>query len=554
MKSVKTKVIVLVCTFTIASSLIIGAFSIINSRKVVDADSEKILNLLCENKVNNINTLLYSIQNSVDTLTKYAQSQMDDYDKLKSDKTYLKQYINSLVDVSINAAGNTSGATTVYIRINPEFAGGTSGFFYERKNQEGPFVSLPPTDLLGYDKDNIERVGWYYQPVNNKEATWINPYMNRNIDTEIISYVIPYYYHDQLIGVVGMDIDFKIIQEIVSETNTYQTGYAFLVDNNSTILYHKNIKPGTNLITYNNGEFKDMADIIKIEDSQYIPKELVEYVYGGTEKKATFRILENDMRFILTVPSSEVDSQANSLLLQICTTMFVIVTIAIILTFIFSRRLVKPLLELTEASKKIASGDLNVKIEHKSHDELGILAESFQQTIIHLERYFSSIKSLAYQDSLTGIKNKTAYLEKVIEIDEDIKQKKAQFAIIVFDINGLKLVNDSYGHSAGDLLIINSCKIFSKVFIKHSIYRIGGDEFVVIIQNISEEECYQLIHKFNNEIGTFNNSSLSQHKISIAHGLAIFNPSNDKYFKDVFERADKNMYLDKNHTKTSKPK
>ena len=83
------------------------------------------------------------------------------------------------------------------------------------------------------------------------------------------------------------------------------------------------------------------------------------------------------------------------------------------------------------------------------------------------------------KDSLTGVGNKTAYIKKTNEINEQIRNGFKDFAVVMIDINGLKAVNDNYGHANGDLYIKGCCHIICEVF-KHSpVYRIGGDEFAV---------------------------------------------------------------------------
>ena len=145
--------------------------------------------------------------------------------------------------------------------------------------------------------------------------------------------------------------------------------------------------------------------------------------------------------------------------------------------------------QLTEAAKKIAAGDLSVNLLQRmgDKDEVGKLAESFQQTVEHLQKYINYINGLAYRDSLTGVKNKTAYIEAESRFEEQMRLGRPEFAVAVLDINGLKRINDTYGHDFGDMLIINACRIICKVFQHSPVYRIGGDEFAVILEKTDYE-------------------------------------------------------------------
>lgn len=542
MKSLKTKVIALVLGCMLSSSFVIGSFSILSSKKAVSADSAQIMNLLCENKSKEISALLSRIEQSVNTLTLYASRQIVDSDKFKTDSSYVDQFTDHLTDIAINAAANTEGAMTVYIRYNPEYTSPTSGLFCSKSSTDSTFKSLEPTNLSLYDPTDTSRVGWFYEPAKNKKGTWMEPYLNDNINIEMISYVIPFYVNDIFIGVVGMDIDFSVLQTIVEETTVYENGYAYLTDENANLIYHQDLPRGTALMDYNNGEFREAAEMLLKDSSQ---QSLITYNYHGYQRKAAFRSLQNGMRLVLAAPTSDIDKQANQLILQILIASFVIVALTIILTFIFTRRLVKPLLELTDAAQKIAAGDLSISITHHSKDEVGTLAESFRETVKHLHKYISYINELAYRDPLTGVKNKTAYLEVANQMDELARLKRPEFAVIVFDINGLKNVNDTYGHDFGDILIADTCKIICHTFKQSPIYRIGGDEFVALLENEDYKNSMQLLSKLQCDIDVYNEQPHNKIKISVAKGIAVYSESTDFTFQDVFKRADNAMYFNK---------
>lgn len=548
MKSLKTKVIALVLGCMLLSSFVIGSFSILSSKRAVSADSAQIMNLICENKSQEISALLSRIEQSVNTLTLYASRQIESTEKFKTDSAYVDQYTEHLTDIAINAATNTEGAMTVYIRYNPEYTSPTSGLFCSKSSTDSTFQPLEPTNLSLYDSSDTSRVGWFYEPAKNKKGTWMAPYLNDNINIEMISFVIPFYVDDVFIGVVGMDIDFSVLQTIVDETNVYQNGYAYLTDEKANLIYHQDLPRGTSLMDYNNGEFREAAEMLLQNSSE---NSLISYSYHGYQRKAAFRSLQNGMRLVLAAPISDIDKQANLLILQILIASFVIVALTAILTFIFTRRLVKPLLELTAAAQKIAAGDLSISITHHSNDEVGTLAESFRETVKHLHKYISYINELAYRDPLTGVKNKTAYLEVANKMDELARLKRPEFAVIVFDINGLKNVNDTYGHDFGDILIADTCKIICHTFKQTPIYRIGGDEFVALLENDDYKNSIQLLNQLQKDIDAYNEQPHNTIKISVAKGIAVYSESTDYTFQDVFKRADNAMYYNKAKMKSS---
>ncbi len=151
------------------------------------------------------------------------------------------------------------------------------------------------------------------------------------------------------------------------------------------------------------------------------------------------------------------------------------------------------------------------------------------------------ISKLAYQDGLTGIGNRTAYQEK---IDEYSHKKNTVLGIVMFDVNNLKYINDVYGHKCGDKMIVNSAEIIKKAFSDiGSCYRIGGDEFAVIIDGDDVSLKYnKSISLFNQIINEHNKNCDIDGCISIAYGMAIFESGKDTDISCVCELADKRMY------------
>ena len=544
MKSIQTKFIILILGCVLLCSTVIGGAGILSAKKVVEADSAQILNLLCDQKSSEMDAQLLRIEQSVKTLSVYAQSQLESVNRLKTDPNYVSQYTALLEPVAINAARNTEGALAVYVRYNPTFTPPTSGLFWSKTDRDGSFQRLTPTDFSIYSPTDIERVGWYYTPVKAGKPIWMLPYNNQNLNVRMISYVIPLYMNNETIGVVGMDIDFSVVEKLINNIRIYQHGYAFLTDETSTIMYHKNIPFATPLNSI--AQFNTLSSELTNSTSG---SSLFSYIRDGQEQRLAFRSLRNGMRLAVTAPVSEIDSEKNSLIRQIIIYMIVISSISVFLTVLFTKKIVRPLRELNEAAKKIAAGDLSISITKQTQDEIGTLTDSFQQTVSHLQKYITYINGLAYRDSLTGVKNKTAYLEAERKMDERMRSGRPEFAIMVLDINELKFINDNFGHDFGDMIIIDACRLICRVF-KHSpVYRIGGDEFVVILENVDLKNYQELLAKFQVELTEHNKNSRPSGHLSIARGIAIYQNETDLVFANVFKRADDAMYQNKTERK-----
>ncbi len=541
MKSIQTKFITLILSCIVVCSGVIGGAGIINAEKVVDEDTAQMMNYRCSEVACEINALLSRIEQSVKTLSAFTDEHLESVERIKNDDAYLRDFTRQLESVAVNAANNTEGAVAVYVRFNPDFTPPTSGLFWSKTSLNGTFQKLTPTDFSKYSPADTERVGWYYIPVKNGKATWISPYLNENIDVQMISYVIPLYKGNETVGVVGMDIDFNIIKDLVNDVRIYENGFAFLTDNKGNIMCHKTYPFGTSMGNVD----KSLAPVVSELENGTSGSSLFSYKNNDVDKKMAFRTLRNGMRLAVTAPLAEINRSKNTLLLQIIIAVLIIAPLAVLVTVVITRRMIRPLKELNTAAKKIAEGDLSISLTKQTKDEVGTLAESFQQTVSHLQKYINYINSLAYRDALTGVKNKTAYQDVEHRLEEQMRQGRPEFAIVVLDINDLKHVNDSFGHDFGDMLIIDACKLICKSFPHSPVYRVGGDEFAVVLEGADYKNYMQLLDNLQIAIQEYNEANHPDSQLSIARGIAVYNSETDLVFSNVFKRADDAMYQNK---------
>jgi len=164
------------------------------------------------------------------------------------------------------------------------------------------------------------------------------------------------------------------------------------------------------------------------------------------------------------------------------------------------------------------------------------------------EKLLQSAERLARLDELTGIKNKNAFSEHVKEIDKVINGGDYDpiFGVIMCDINELKRINDTRGHSFGDEAIQRACRMICEVFEESSVYRVGGDEFAVILTGddfTNRESLLELLKQKSAANGRFRTGPV------VACGMAKYNPGVDRSFQEVYNRADGRMYANKTELK-----
>ncbi len=176
-----------------------------------------------------------------------------------------------------------------------------------------------------------------------------------------------------------------------------------------------------------------------------------------------------------------------------------------------------------------------------------VLAVSIFLTDRNVIRKMNKLEDRAYQDTLTGLQNRTAYYEYNDVLNKKEDAGNADFSILMIDINYLKRVNDTYGHEQGNLYLQGAANLIRNVFGDDHLYRIGGDEFVIILEGKAQEGTEDRIRKFKEEIARLqaDESLKPWEKISAAVGLARYEKGVYRETEEVLRKADEVMYADK---------
>lgn len=403
MKNITAKISVLVIACTLITAFATSILNFSRTDSFIKLDSKEIITITCRETANNINAYLSSIEQSVDTLAEMAVATLDDLSEFKASDANVDAYTEALAPALLAAAEHTDGAISSYIRYNPDLAYPTSGKFYMRSSQSSPYEVVENTDFSIYDKNDLNHVGWFYIPVNNGEPTWMAPYHNDNVDIYMISYVVPLYKDGENLGILGMDIDFSFFESLASADLIYDDPTFFIVDDSNTILYHRDFVYGTNLADIDpNGGAQPIVDSLShpLTDDN---TPLTAGRYNGQRYLTTYQNLDNGMKLILSVAADTVNARRNTLFIIMIVTCVMTVLISAVIALFISRRMSKPIHQLSEAVKKIADGDLSTTININSNDEIGELARSFSLTANKLHDYIDYIDEIS--DVLDSIAN-----------------------------------------------------------------------------------------------------------------------------------------------------
>lgn len=238
-----------------------------------------------------------------------------------------------------------------------------------------------------------------------------------------------------------------------------------------------------------------------------------------------------------------------------------------------NRAIVKPVNQLSEAAANYSKEGNNyhssfASVDIRSGDEIEALSESMKKMERDINDNIANIlaltdkldesrteavllNELAKKDALTGVRNKLAYDEEMGVLEKSIKKGETEFGMAVFDLDDLKKVNDTYGHEKGDIAIRKLSEIICRVFAHSPVFRIGGDEFVVILRGGDYDNADKLVKECRGIFADLRKDKKLDpwERVSASVGYALFDERKEASAADVFRHADNDMY---NRKKASK--
>lgn len=307
------------------------------------------------------------------------------------------------------------------------------------------------------------------------------------------------------------------------------------------------------------------------ENNPVVPATITnEDVYGWLVTAGYPIIYEGKVLGCMSVDISMNDIKAKERDYVVTITLVIIILTLLIIglsLWYVNKNIIKPVAMLSDTAKNYCSESTDMvhhafeKLQIATHDEISQLLSSMKQmetdmntnitslvdtkvALKETEEKASNLQALSEKDALTGIRNKRAYDCEVQKLETDLADGFNEFGLAMIDLNFLKRTNDTYGHEKGNISIRKLCVLVCEVFEHSPVFRIGGDEFIVVLKNRDYRGVDRLIEDFNNHLNALQNDDTLQpwEKISAAIGYARFDKTVDKTVEDVFKRADKAMY------------
>ena len=379
MHSLRTKITAATISGIVITMIIAAVFGITAIRDIGVSSSEQMLRLLCEAGQKNLDASLLEVEQDVGMISTYVESDLDGLDDQK-----LQAHLDRVSDFFEKIMEKTKGVKTYYYRIDPAVSSDVKGFWYVNADGEG-FRQHEVTDITQYDTGDTSQLVWFTVPKATGEPVWLPPYVTDNLDAEVISYNTPVYLDGQFVGVIGIELDYSFMADLVDNITLYENGYAFVDDGEGNIVYHPHM------------DVASMETLPDVPDGMESRDTVIRYQYEGVDKMAVSLPLCNGDRLVVSVPLSEINARWQKWIILIVAAFCVLLTLFIVFILRFSGRITKPLQDLTKVAEQIDEGNYDCALDYNGDDEIGTLTRTFSRVTENLKTYIADLNSLTKQ-------------------------------------------------------------------------------------------------------------------------------------------------------------
>ena len=505
-KTVRTWYAFLVFFAILLSVVVVGAFGIFTLWGKTNRDVVTIMNLTTESKADEMNLVLLKIRDAVDTVGAYIGARVVSSNMQLDEDVIQGGLDEEIQELFQSTVENIDGATGYYIRFAEPYNDEVEGFAFRKNTNAASFSPVTQSAGMWVSDTSInveEEDDWYELAKESGSPVWIPIRESSYNDGYIFSYAVPFYFEQELVGVACVDVDFEALAEPVREVSIFDNGYAYLTNDEGKVYYHPLIGYGV-LLT------EDEEDVPEVDSALADTSthgKLISYKYKGQNKKMTFQSLLNDMRLVVTANEEDIEHETIVLIRNIVLSSIAIVIIVMLLAILIEKKTMHPVLD--------------------------------------------KMDNLAHLDGLTGIQNRTSFLEMQASLNQKIQEGTAVFGFAMFDANNLKKINDQFGHKFGDAYLLGVVEMIQDCFPGYQAYRIGGDEFVVLMEGEASlkesEKCMACSAEWQEKRRKTKKDPWE--RPSVASAFAEYDPQSHHSSEEVLAEADTKMYQNKQQMK-----
>lgn len=387
-KSLKFKIVVSMVILSIITTAVASFVGIWKSSQIIKTNARESFALNVDTVAEKIYTQFYETEKSVQLMSKLIANassinSQKDMQKLGSSKATEYARVRDFVKITLS---NVESATGAYFYFDQKYAEAFDGAWY-MKNDNGSIVMSKEDSLIVDNEDNA----WYFAPIKNKKPVWSEPYVDIDTGIPMITYSMPVYKNDFLLGLSGIDIALGDLTEVLDSVKLYKDTHTFLVGYNYDIIAGGRYKLGEKLLELKKGAYKPLENHI-----QKKPNGSMTYKDGLRTMVLSYAKLPNGFILISEVPLMNIPTKMTGtivlLMLIGALTVFATCILALKLGDMLSGPINNVVYDLGSYARKLSTGsDTYLSLSQKLAEGSSQQADSVRETSSTLEESASMI-------------------------------------------------------------------------------------------------------------------------------------------------------------------
>jgi len=352
----------------------------------------------------------------------------------------------------------------------------------------------------------------------------------------------------KLRGYLSLTIKLEDLARQIEQNTIGEAGYLFSTDADGNVLFHPDS------ISLSKSVARGL--LVRMDEAGF-ESPPVRLSLDGRMVFLSKMQLHSDLDLFAVIPEDELLAISHKLAVIVAAiTLFtILVTMACLLTTLVYL-VIKPIHQLRNLSKEIGRGQWDIRSDINTKDEIGELANAFEDMAGNLKRSDDQVRYLAYHDSLTGLPNRAMFKEHLGHAIASARKNREKLALLFLDIDDFKRVNDTLGHQAGDTLLQEVAQRLSECLRENdfvavaddmdastgTLARQGGDEFIVLLSDI--KHAFEPSAVANRVIESLSNPfTIQRHEYhtSASIGITVY-PTDGEQADDLIKNADIAMY------------
>lgn len=343
MRKISSSIIISIVACVIIAAIAVGVISTNVAGDEINKEATDKLSAMSLQYASDINMQYQNLESLAESVSSYIAGT---YESTRlSDKAYNKAYMKRLGGYLKRVTELHPEIESMYAYCNPKDQSTITGTWYGK----GKAIDIKTDEEYENYLNRTADWEWYYQTVSAGEAIWLDPYNKEKFNKTCVSRCEPVYADKKFVGIIGVDVDFSTIENMIQGISIYDTGNAFLLDTKQQFLVHNSYTIGDTLESVG---YTDLLEAIGQSDSGVIQMPL-----GNVKSLVSYVKLNNGYTLVLNAPVSEVQSGVADMQRKAFVIILGVCVFAYIFALFISGRISNPLKKMVVDLKKMQERD-----------------------------------------------------------------------------------------------------------------------------------------------------------------------------------------------------